>query len=395
VLQDPRVRGAFERKGLLKDHQALEMWLQDTATGQIAAGGVFGRLALRAKNGFTLSKLAFNLGTVAIQLTGVSQSIVTVGAKDMAIGYGIYAANPLRAPREVVKFSSFMRERESTFNRDINDILGDIVVGPAASRYKRFQQGLARVGLWLMQKVQFYGVDVPTWYAAHNQGMRRFGDEAKARAYADRMVARAQASGVFSDRSAFERGTLSRDTRQNGFVRLFTALGSYMFAKGNIAYEVYGRTRRDMTGVNLKTLQAAVRGAVEMTMLFTVEAILYNLIKGTLPGMGEDDDRKWRTFLARETLLSMMSTVPAIRDFGSALSGYEAGAYGSVVETLAKPFVQAAQGEADMPLFKALSSAVGTATGLPSGQLNRVVDAWYRLEKGENVTPVEFIMGRR
>lgn len=397
ILQDPRVRGTFERKGLLKDHQALEMWLQDTATGQLAAGGVFGRLALRAKNGFTLSKLAFNLSTVAIQLTGITQSVAVLGSRNMAIGYGTYLSNPKRTSQEVVEVSPFMRERETTFNRDINDILGDVMVGPAASRFRRFQQGLARVGFWLMQKVQFYGVDVPTWYAGYHQGLQKFGnDEAKARAHADRMVARAQASGVFSDRSAFERGTLSSDTRQNGFVRLFTALGSYMFAKGNVAYEVYGRTRRDITGANLKSLQAAIRGATDMTLLFTIEAIAYNLVKGTLPGMGDDgDDKDWATFLARETLLSMMSTVPGIRDVGSSLSGFEAGSYGSVIETFTRPMLQAAQGEADMALFKALSNAAGVATGMPSGQLNRTADAWYRLEEGEDVSPIEFIMGRR
>lgn len=397
VLQDPRVRGAFEQKGLLKDHQALEMWLQDTATGQLSAGGVFGRLALRAKNGFTLSKLAFNMSTVAIQLTGITQSVAVLGSKNMAHGYSTYLSNPKRTSQEVVEMSPFMRERETTFNRDINDILGDVMVGPAASRAQRFQQGLARVGFWLMQKVQFYGVDVPTWYAGYRQGLEKFrNDEAKARSHADRMVARAQASGVFSDRAAFERGTLSSDTRQNGFVRLFTALGSYMFAKGNVAYEVYGRTARDVDGMNLKSLQAAVKGAVDMALLFTVEAIAYNLIKGTLPGMGDDDDdQSWAKFLARETALSMMSTIPGVRDLGSSLAGFEAGAYGSVIETFTRPMIQAAQGEADMALFKALSNAAGVATGLPSGQLNRTADAWYRLEEGDDVAPIEFIMGRR
>jgi hypothetical protein len=211
------------------------------------------------------------------------------------------------------------------------------------------------------------------------------------------MVARAQASGVFSDRSAFERGTLSHDTRQNGFVRLFTTLGSYMFAKGNIAYEVYGRTARDMDGVNLKTLTAAIRGAVDMSLLFTIEAIAYNLIKGTLPGMGDDDDDEtWGKFLAKETALSMMSTIPGIRDAASTFSGFDAGAYGSILGTFTKPLIQLGNEEtSDIALFKAISSAVGVVTGAPSGQLNRIADAWYRLEEGEDVSPVEFIMGRR
>jgi hypothetical protein len=133
-----------------------------------------------------------------------------------------------------------------------------------------------------------------------------------------------------------------------------------------------------------------------MLMLFTVEAIAYNLIKGTLPGMGDDDEEEgWVAFLAKETALSMMSTIPGIRDLGSSLSGFDAGTYGSILATFSKPLIQAAQGEPDMALFKALSSATGTVTGLPSGQLNRVADAWYRLEQGDDVAPIEFIMGRR
>ncbi|URC15457.1 lysin containing a beta/gamma crystallin motif [Octadecabacter Antarctic BD virus 1] len=399
ILQDVRVRGSFERKGLLADHQALELWIQDTATGQAAAGGVASRVALRAKNGFTLSKLAFNMSTVAIQLTGIAQSIVVVGTANMAVGYSTYLSNPMRTSAEVVAMSPFMAERETTFNRDINDILGDVMVGPAASRAARIQQGIGRYGFWLMQKVQFYGVDVPTWYGGHRQGMQLYNnDETKARQHADRMVARAQASGVFSDRSAFERGTLSKDTRQNGFVRLFTTLGSYMFAKGNIAYEVAGRTARDIDGFNLKSFTAALKGAGDMLMLFTVEAIAYNLIKGTLPNMfgeGDDDEQGWAAFLAKETALSMMSTVPFARDLGSSLSGFDGGTYASVMSTFANPLVQATQGEADLALFKAISSAAGVVTGAPSGQLNRVVDAWYRLEQGDDVAPVEFIMGRR
>jgi hypothetical protein len=394
VIQDPRVRGAFERKGLLQDHRALEVWLQDAAVGQISGGGVWGRLALRAKNGFTLSKLAFNASTVMLQFTGVAQSAVVVGHKNLALGYSDYLSNPIRTSREVVAMSPFMAERETTFNRDVNDILNDISVGPAASNYQRFQQGLARVGFFAMQKAQFYGVDVPTWYAGYRQGLQKFGnDEAKARKHADRMVARAQASGVITDRSAFERGSTSRDTRQNGFIRLFTALGSYMFAKGNIAYEVVGVARRDIDGANVRSLAAALKGASDLILLFTVEAVAYHMIKGTLPDSEEDPDDTWGKFLARETALSMMSTVPGIRDLGSSLSGFDAGAYGSVISTFTRPLLQMEQGEVDAALLKSVSNAAGVLTGLPSGQLNKTADAWYRLESGEDISPVEFLMG--
>lgn len=395
LLNDPRVRAAFEKKGLLSDHRTLEVWLQDVAVGQIAGGGVWGKLAVRAKNNFTLSKLAFNASTVLLQLTGVTQSAVVVGKRNLALGYSDYAKDPQGAAERIMALSPFMAERQTTFNRDIRDLMGDIAEGPASSRLADVQQWVARWGFLPMQKAQFYGVDLPTWLAGYRQGMDKFNnDEAKAALHADRMVARAQASGIFADRSAFERGSTSRDTRQNGFIRLFTTLGSYMFAKGNIAYEVLGKARREVDGFNTRSLFVSLSAAADMVLLFTVEAFFYNLIKGTLPGDDDDDDESWAKFLARETVLSMMSTVPGIRDIGSTMQGFDAGAYSSIIDTVfTRPAVQIGQGEVDAALLRSLSSAAGAIVGLPTGQLNKTVDAWYKLEEGEDISPIEFLMG--
>lgn len=398
VLQDPRIVSYFERKGLIPDHQALELWLQDVATGPMVGGGVFGRTSVRLKNTFTLSKLAFNLSTVLIQMTGITQSMVQIGKVNFAKGAIQYVSNMPGWVEQVKDASPFMAERETTFHRDIYDLLGDVTKSPLDSNFARWSRGVGTIGLWLMQKVQFYGVDMPTWLGAYQQGIDKYkGDNTKAIAFADRAVARAQASGVLSDRSAIERGTISRDTRMNGFVRLFTALGSYMFAKGNVAAERVGKARRDITGVNAQSFGAAVSAAFDLTLLFTLEAVLYNLIKGTLPGMGDDDDDEaLATFLAKETVFSIMGTIPVARDIASPLQGFGGGgAYGSISETVAKPFIQAAQGEVDMALLRAVSNGIGLATGLPSGQWNRIMDAWYREAQGDDVAPIEYLMGRR
>lgn len=394
ILSDPQVKAAFENKALGADHDALEMWLQDVATGQISGGGYFGRVALRAKSGFTLAKLAFNMSTVLVQLTGITQSLVVVGKKNFAIGTSEYMKNPLRAAADVKERSIFMAERETTFQRDINDIMGDITQGPTGSMLTRWQHNVGRLGFWMMQKTQFYSVDMPTWLGAHHQATTEKGmTDVEASKYADRMVARAQASGQFADRSAFERGTLSRDTRQNGFVRLFTTLGSYMFAKGNLAYGEVGKMRRDITGFNAASFTAAFSGVVNLGLLFTVEAIFYNLIKGTLPD--QDEDEGWAEFLAKETALSMFGTLPVVRDAASAYQGFDAGAYGSILTTFTRPLEQIEQGEVDKALVRSLTNAAGVVYGLPSTQVNRAIDAWWRLEEGEDVAPIEVLMGAR
>jgi hypothetical protein len=237
ILQDARVRGQFIDAGKQADFDALEIWLKDVAEGEVKSADWVGQAARRFKSNFTAAKLAFNLGTVAVQITGLSQTMVVVGKKDFLAGLMM-----MRRPAvvgEVAAKSTFMSDRQTTFNKDIFDLYNDPKLGPTMGRWAEFRnEWLAPLGLWLMTKVQFYAVDVPTWLAGYQQGLRRFGgDEDKAVAHADAIVKRAQASGLFSDRSAIERGSVSQRTRQNDVVRLFTTLGSYMFAKFNVAYE--------------------------------------------------------------------------------------------------------------------------------------------------------------
>jgi len=402
ILQDPRIRSAFIDAGRQADFDALEIWLKDTAQGEILPSDLPSQTARRLKSNFTSAKLAFNLSTVAVQLTGLAQSMVVVGKKDFV--KGVVASYRPGVREDVIAKSQFMRDRESTFNKDIFDLYNDPRVGPVMGRWSEIRnEWIAPLGLWLMTKVQFYAVDMPTWMASYDQGLRKYAnDEAKAVAYADDMVKRAQASGLFSDRSAVERGSASQTQRQNEFIRLFTALGSYMFTKFNVAYE---RTRRagrviNEEGASLRSLGEAMSWTLDMAFLFALEAVLYAAIKGRLPSEDDDEDDdgmadEWAMFIARETGLSFISTIPFVRDAGSVMTGFESGgAYGAITSEFARPFVQIGQGEVDAALVKSIISATGLATGLPSSQINRAVDAGWRQIEGEDVSPAEYLLGR-
>lgn len=397
ILQDPRVRGMFERAGLLTDLASLEVWLQDTAAGQIVAAGVLGRMARHAKSGFTVSKLAFNMSTVAIQFTGLVQSAAFLGKRDLVKGYSSYVAQGMYPAAQRIKARSvFMAERERTFQRDMFDLIGETAKTPISGSLADARDLLMSAGFWAMQKVQFYVVDVPTWMAAHGQARKRGMTEDEAVHYADRAVARAQASGVYADRTAIERGTLGRDTRQNEFLRLFTALGSYMFAKFNIAQEIVGRTRRDVADPGKSSIAAVLNGTIDMLLLFTVEAVLYHMIKGTLPGDDEDEDEQsWLAFLASQTALSAMGTLPFIRDMVSVIQGFDGGgAYGGVLETVGKPLVQIGQGEVDKQLMRSINDLVGLAVpGYPSTAIWRLADAEMERQSSGNFSPLDYIMG--
>lgn len=398
ILQDGRVRGAFIEAGKQADFDALEMWLKDVAEGELKSTDIVGRAARALKSNFTAAKLALNLSTVAMQITGVAQSMVVVGKRDFA--RGVQASFRNGAREEVAAKSPFMASRQTTFNKDIFDFYNDPKAGPIASRWGDIKKDLiGPLSFWLMTKVQWHLVDVPTWLAGYQQGLRKFGkDEAKAVDHADDIVKRAQASGLFSDRSAVERGSVSRTARQNDVVRLFTALGSYMFAKFNVAYERTARAGREIGqgGFSVRSTQEALSWALDMAFLFTVEAVIIAAIKGRLPDSDDDgEDEGWAAFLARETAFSVMGTVPFVRDVANSLQGFDAGgAYGAITNEVAEPFKQAKQGEVDRALVKSIINMTGLTIGLPATQINRALDAGWRQIEGEDVSPLEYLLGR-
>lgn len=396
ILQDNRVKSTFIGAGRKADLDSLEHWLLDVAAGEQRGADIGSRYARLVKSGFTVSKLALNLSTALVQVTGITQSMVVVGKKDFLLGLQDVLRRPLKgansAANEAIARSAFMQERETTFNKDIYDVLGDTRTGPTQGRVSQFtREVMAPVGFWLMQKTQFYLVDLPTWYAGYRKGLAQTGDEAQAIAFADRTVARAQASGNFSDRTAIERGT-AFNARQSDIVRLFTTLGSYMFAKFNVAYERTAQT-------DFLDPMEVLSWTADMAMLFVIEAILYNGIKGTLPdlwGDDNDDSEGWLEFLAKETAFSIASTLPFIRDGSGAIQGFGGGgAYGSIMETFARPFGQIKQGEIDPALVKSMVNVGGIFFHIPSAQANRVIDAGWRQLEGDDVAPIEYLMGRR
>ncbi|MER9388187.1 hypothetical protein [Mesorhizobium sp. M0435] len=408
ILQNGEIRSAFMEAGKQADFDALEIWLKDVAEGELKSADLVGRAARTLKSNFTAAKLAFNISTVAMQVTGLSQSMVVVGKKDMAVGIMQAAKNPISMARDIAAKSPFMASRQTTFNKDIFDFYSDPKTGPVASRWGEIKAEIVGpLAFWLMTKTQWYLADVPTWLAGYRQGLRQNGnDEAKAVAHADAVVKRAQASGLFADRSAVERGSVSRTARQNDVVRLFTALGSYMFAKFNVAYERTAKAKRliGQDGFSARSAQEALSWTMDMAFLFTLEAVVGAAIRGRLPDDEDDKDDEWAAFLAKQTAFSVMGTLPFIRDSVSAMQGFEAGgAYGSfvkdvvrggkgVADILTAPFLE--DGKVNASDLKAVINATCLATGLPAVQINRFVDAAWRQAEGKDVSPLEYLLGR-
>ncbi len=410
ILQDGRVRSALDDAGRSADFDALQSWLKDAAEGELGATSIIGTVARAAKSNFTAAKLAFNISNALLQFSGVAQSFVVVGKKDMAIGIMKTARNPFAMARNVAEKSPFMATRQSTFNKDIMDFYQQPGQNFASSRWQDFKKDIfVPVAFTLMQKMQWHFADVPTWVAGYEQGLRKFGgNEARAIAHADDLVKRGQASGLFIDRAGLERGSLSSTSRQNEFIKLFSTLGSYMFAKFNAAYERSAKAGRvlDQEGFSIRSAGEVASWTVDMVFLFTLEGLVTAAIKGQLPSQNDDDGKQdgWIAFLAKQTAFSALGTLPFIRDGVSALQGHDGGgAYGSIMGDSAKGLMSSGKlamalmsDEQDVKVsdIKNVINSTGLFTGLPTVAINRIVDAGWRQSEVGDVSPLEYIFGR-
>jgi hypothetical protein len=397
IMQNDQVRSLFREYGKQADYDALQIWLKDAAEGEIRSASTYGQVFRFFKSSFTMAKLGFNLGSALVQFSGLTQTFVVAGKKNAVLG--IRDAFRPGMAQAIPQKSAFMRSRQTSFNKDISDFRIDPLSSAGQTRWAEIKNKvITPLAFWTMTKAQYWTVDVPTWLAGYRQGLEKFkGNEAEAIRHADDVVKRVGGSGIFTDRTGIERGAYSLTSRQNDFVRLFTALASYVFAKYNLAYE---RTRGGIAEIRegetmSQRFGAALSLTVDMALIFTAEAVITAAIRGQLPGDDEDkpekDRQSWAKFLARETAFSALGTLPFVRDVVPALQGYGGGStYGSIVETIGKPIALTFAGKTDNKNYlKSIVDATGAASGLPSTQINRVLDVILAEQRGQDITAFE------
>jgi hypothetical protein len=394
LLAEPELRAAFREAGRPDDLKVLKAWLQDIATGPVRHTDGLNVVSRTMKTNFTMSRLALNLKTIALQATGVAQSAAVVGKRNLAQAYVDYGKEPSLA-KSIMDKSTFMAERMSTFQKDIYDFQQNVrLEGPVSSQSEtdaggallnitnsravkvlaRGKNNVAKIGMAPMMWVQYHTVDVPTWIAGYKTGMKRFSDEAKAVAYADRMVARSQGSGLMADRSAIERGTLGENSRQLDWVKILTTLQSYMITKMNRGYLASLEGTRGVRSAEtpVEVTQAIVKASTKLMLLYAFEAVAIAMAYSAMTDDEEPEDV--RALMMAEMGSAVFGGFPVVRDVYSTFSGFGGGGiYGNLTETPQRVARQIQQGEADAAFWSATMGGIGLATGLPTTFLNRLM----------------------
>jgi hypothetical protein len=293
----------------------------------------------------------------------------------MVRGLARYGRNLTTVHRDIIAKSPFMEERMSTFQKDIYDFRNEIAMSnPVATGYNQFMDTLARFSFEPMIRVQFHGVDVPTWLGAYEAALAEGKTEQEAVYRADRMVARSQDSALMADRAAIERGTMSDTTRQTDWIRLFTTLGGYMMTKMNRANVEILKRRMQIRQADSPAVRVgiALRLATDLTILYAAEAAIMGI--GYALISDEDEPEDLVNFIAMETASTAVGGVPFLRDTVGAFRGFEGGVYGSVTSAPARAWTQISQGEMDDSFWRSVLDVAGTATGMPSTQTYRIIE---------------------
>lgn len=376
VLNSPKVRAALKHTNNQPALDQLTLWLTDSAVGELPAQDFWQKLAAYTRVGFTKSKLAFSSTVTVLQLTGAFQSMALIGIKPYMRGFGKFMQDPVGRYKWVMENSRFMHTRYGEmqqFSAEAAEAKSLIksVFGPVPTKFKSRFEAFSHYFFWTIAKVQSV-VDATTWYGAAWKAQNIEGlSNAEAILYADTLVEGAQTSGIFSDRSGFERGTLGNRVRQAQFVRLWATLLSYMLRKQGIFYEKAVKFRRDPSLAN------AAGFATDFMLLFVIEGIASQLIYGNWPG--DDDDEIDALELARWTAVatadSIISGIPIVREVGTARYGSGNTPLGTVTKDIYDLMIQTGQMEIDEALIKTGVKVGGTLLHLPASQTNRIIEA--------------------
>lgn len=387
IIASQQFRDALDNTDNPELIASLDSWIKDIATGEIVHADIASKAFRRIRTGFSTLAIGWNIGTAMLQPLGLTQTAVVLGVKYTGYGVRKWMANPMGSARFVQAKSKFMYERSGNFNKDIMDTLNQLNRNPNKPSW--IPDGLSRSFfkpiVWTQKMV-----DTATWLGAYEKS-RDENPDAPDKDHiwtADRAVARSQASGVFSDRTGIERGTMG-SMKQSEWVRMFTALGSYFFNKANLIQEATSDT-------NFKNPKEILSYVNKMLALVVYETIAYHLMKGTFPDWDDEDERaEIPAFIATQSLYTMGGAFPLVREMFSEIQGFRGGGVQSTFyKQVGDLFKQTKQGEVDKAFLRSVNDMGGIMFRYPSKSVFRFGDELVKDIDGDDFDLLDYFMWR-
>jgi hypothetical protein len=378
IINDKEMQDILTRKVGVEQFREMQQWVVRVAAGDVAPTKGIDQMLAHIRAGASIAAMGFKLSTALVQPLGFTQSVVRVGPKWVAKGIGEMLSRPAGANSalaEVHSKSKFMANRATTMNREINEIRNQLEIqnGVRKAILSATDMDINNAYFLFITKMQMM-VDVPTWLGAYAKAQSEGHTEERAIALADQAVIDSQSGGQLKDLAGVQTGSAMK--------KLFTSFYSYFSTTYQLTRESIGKT-------NFKSPASVGNLVVDMALLYTIPALLADILLGRAPDM-DDDEEDFIKWILASNLNYAAGTIPYLREMvGAATSTFDYSGPGGLrlFGEVGKLGKQAAQGEADAALLKSLNNVGGIVFHYPSGQLNVTAEGMYRYYNGELENP--------
>lgn len=286
-----------------RGYRNFKKWLNDIAANTKnngVASGSGDRMINGIKSKTAMFALGGNIGGALMQPLGYFALAHRIGFVNTALAIAEGLNPNTRTYAFAREKSAFMREQMDDGNSEVRRL---------RQNWTTNDHGISRAAdMFLSIYPLFQNMcNVPGWVQCYKIGLKRYGDEAKAVAYADSVIRQTQSASTIADLSTFE--------RSGPIGQLTTMFYSWFRVMYQMQNEAIMRVKYEH-GINrVKDL------ASYAFYILIAQSVAEALLRGNGPEPDDDESRlwSWAKWTGARVMLLPLSTVPLAREIGSAI----------------------------------------------------------------------------
>jgi len=310
LIRRPDVRQAIE--GVLGENYWVQMkrWLQETAKPEPIGDPGAASLIRKLRRNTAMAAMGLKMSVAACQVTGIFQSVHTLGAYWTMVGLKEYYKNPARmgaVTKEIYGKSLALANRNKTsYDRDVHEAL--TLRNPLAENLRdKLTDAYFKPIAWMDQAVAN-----PVWLGGYLKALKEGKSEAEAVSYADTILRVTQPTGAVKDQSRAQRGWGAGE-----WGKLLNMFSTFFSGTQNLIWEQYHQTAGAFgRGEYLKGTWQAGRAGIFLAVL---PALFEFLVKNA--GQPPEDEEDWKN-VGQGVISYATGGLPVVKD----LIGYFTGA---------------------------------------------------------------------